>query len=136
MSTILALDIGLARTGIAVSDPEQSWAFGRGVVEGDFDAIIEAIGPIIKDEEVGQIVIGLPIPLTKESDQDDQAASVRAIAEQIGQKTGLPIIFEEERFTTLLGQRLEHDAGRKKGDDERSAILILESYLIRSKNQT
>lgn len=135
MSSVLALDIGLARTGMAVSDPDRQWAFGRGVVQGDVDAIIEAIVPIIKAEQVETIVIGLPITLTGQPDADDQAALVRTWAERIGERTGLPIIFEEERFTTVLGQRLERDAGRHKGDDERSAILILESYLIRSRNQ-
>lgn len=135
MGRILALDIGTVRTGIAVSDPEQAWAFGRGVVTGGPAEVVAAVSAIIRDEDVGLIVVGLPIPLQGDRSTEQQAIIVRAFADELRKSLTVPIEFEEERFTTQLGARLEHEAGRTNGADERAAVLILESYLARMRNR-
>jgi putative Holliday junction resolvase len=129
MSRILALDLGARRTGMAISGPDADWAFGRGVVDGDFSTLVSAIEKCIEREDVDLIVVGLPRSLR--GHPSEQEAIVRATVDRLREQVTVPIEFEEERLTTDLSQRLQHESGKSGGDDEQAAILILESYLAK-----
>ncbi len=131
MSRILALDLGTRRTGVAISGPDADWAFGRGVIEGDFEALVVALEKCIEREDVDRIVVGLPRSLA--GHPSDQEALVRSTVERLQERIQVPIEFEEERLTSRFSQRLQHEAGKTGGDDEQAAILILESYLAKYK---
>jgi len=131
MSRILAIDLGARHTGLAISDPEQRWSFGRGSVTGDINAVIKQIIKLVQDEEVDRLVVGLPVPMRQSSQISEQESFVRKAAEMIRQETGLPLEFEEERLSSQGGARLDREAGKKQKDDEAAAKIILQSYLDR-----
>ena len=58
MSKILALDFGLKRTGLALTDDEKMFAFGLETVNSN--VLMQRIGELIESEEVDELVLGLP----------------------------------------------------------------------------
>jgi putative holliday junction resolvase len=63
-----------------------------------------------------------------------QSAYTREFAQRLGQHLALPVVYWDERLTTVEASRLLREAGatlaaRKKAVDRLSAVLLLESYL-------
>jgi putative Holliday junction resolvase len=136
MGKILAVDYGTKRLGLALSDEERQWAFGRGVVAVHSDAqAIAAIEKILKQEEVEKIVLGLPLTLRGEDD-GKMATKIQDFACTLEEATGVSVDFEDERLSSEAAHTLARDAGRdaKKPVDEQAAILLLESYLHRTRH--
>ena len=130
MGKILALDYGDKRTGLAISDDQQLWAFGRGVVSGRPDVLLNEIEKLVQAEAVDRIVVGLPVSLKQRGSTGVQAKRVKAFVEQLKNRFHLPVDLEEERLTSVLGRRLNRQAGKRNpSDDEAAARLILEGYL-------
>ncbi|USN53770.1 MAG: Holliday junction resolvase RuvX [Candidatus Nomurabacteria bacterium] len=128
MARILALDLGKQKTGLALSDPDQRWAFGRGIVKGSIEDVVKAITDIRTTDEIERVVIGLPLSL-QGTGIGEQEQWVREQAEKIRQGVQLPVEFMEERFSSEMGRRLQQEAGKKGDDDEAAAKIILQSYL-------
>ncbi|MDP9319523.1 MAG: Holliday junction resolvase RuvX [Chloroflexota bacterium] len=119
----LALDVGDRRIGLAVGDD----AFGitRALPtlrrSRRLAADIERITSIARGEEVGAVVIGLP--LTLRGDDGPQAQRVRRFASSLG-PIGLPIELYDERNTTIEAAR------RGESDpDAGAARVLLEDFL-------
>jgi putative Holliday junction resolvase len=119
----LALDVGDRRIGLAVGDD----AFGitRALPtlrrSRRLAADIERIASIARGEEVGAVVIGLP--LTLRGDDGPQAQRVRRFASSLG-PIGLPIELYDERNTTIEAAR------RGESDpDAGAARVLLEDFL-------
>ena len=121
---VLALDYGSARTGVAVSDPTGTLARPLGVVhqvrESDgFERLIE----VIRIEQPGEIVVGLPLTLRGEHGLQAQETEVFVTA--LRGAVEVPVEMYDERFTSVLAD----------GDDARAAAHLLESYLEWRANQ-
>jgi putative holliday junction resolvase len=121
---VLALDYGRARTGVAVSDPTGMIARPLCVVEraGSRDGL-ERIANLIGEQKVEQVVVGLP--LTLRGERGDQARETERFVEALGERTGVPVILFDERFTTDLAQQSPADTP----EDARAAAHLLSSYL-------
>ena len=134
MKRILGIDYGAARIGLALSDPTQILASPLTTLQtartlGD---TIEVILSEIKTHDVEAIVVGLPLLLSgKES---ATTKTVRDFADQLQEKSKLPVFLQDERLTSKEVERLLI-AGcmkRKKRTqhlDKLSATLILQTYL-------
>ncbi|MCE5253464.1 MAG: Holliday junction resolvase RuvX [Actinomycetia bacterium] len=122
---ILGIDLGRSRTGIALSDPVGLTCRPFGIVaERDEAGLIAKIAAIVREEEVGQIVIGLPRPLSGGTNR--QLESVLSFSERLRRQSSVPVVMWDERFTTKLAE-----AGRPKGEaqDAVAACYMLQSYL-------
>jgi putative Holliday junction resolvase len=132
--TLLALDVGDARIGLAIGEMGSSFAFGRGfIVRKKLQEDILALQALVEKEQAEYIVVGLP--KSKDGSDSPQTQKVRTFAGQL-EKAGLKVILEDERFTTRLAskhlQNLPKQKRQEKGRlDEASAIAILESHLAR-----
>jgi len=135
--TVIALDVGEARIGVARGEVGSPFAFGRGyIVSKRQKDDVQAVKDILEAENAELVVVGLP---TRSDGTDSkQTQRVRAFARAL-QKAGMQVDFEDERFTTriasqgLLGSGLPKKKRQEKGRlDEAAAILILESYLNKS----
>ena len=133
MGRILAIDYGLKRTGLAVTDPLRIIATALETVETT--GLIAFLTNYFRKEQVDEVVIGMPKRLNNEDSE---------IAPQVGKfidqfKTTFatkPIFLTDERFTSALAHRAMLTGGMKKKDrqvkgnvDKISATLILQSYL-------
>ena len=133
MGRILAIDYGLKRTGIAVTDPLQIIATALETVETS--SLIVYLRNYFQKEKVDEVIIGMPKKLNNED--SDTAAAVRKFIGLF--KTNFPalkITEVDERFTSALAQQAMIAGGMKKKDrqvkgnvDKISATLILQNYL-------
>ena len=101
--TILALDVGDRRIGLALSDPTGLLASPLGAVErgpSDVDELLR----VAVNNDVTEIVVGLPLTLAGESGQ--QAGKVRSFVHELRSKTDLPVTTVDERLSTVQAQRM------------------------------
>ncbi len=128
----LALDVGTKRIGVAYSDPLGISTNPLPYIDNDENAF-EKIKDIVKEYNVGTVVIGLP--LTLKGKEGTQAKLTKEFAQKL--KSYLPenveIEFIDERFTTSLAEKQLKETGKKskKKDkvDSLSAVFILKTYL-------
>jgi len=129
----LGLDIGDKRIGVALSDPGGILASPLTIINRTDDAVdIESIVNIINQQQVGQIIVGLPRSM--DGSIGRQAEKVESFAQKLSSQTDVPIEFRDERLTTVLAKRLIQSIGKKKSlkkarDDAMAAALILQAYL-------
>jgi len=133
MGRILAIDYGLKRTGIAVTDPLQIIATALETVETAI--LIVFLKNYFQKETVDEVVIGMPKKLNNED--SDTASEVRKFIELFKKNFQSMMIKEvDERFTSSIAQQAMITGGMKKKDrqvkgnvDKISATLILQSYM-------
>ncbi len=136
----LALDIGGARTGIAVSDRTGSVAMPLKVLPAvEVEQVSRSFRYILEDHEPDIIVCGLP--QTMAGEEGTQAERIRAIAAKIGARTGLPIEFVDERLSSREAKRILREQGlnekRMRGKvDMISASLFLQVWLDARKEES
>lgn len=133
MPRIIAIDYGLKRTGIAVTDPLQIIATGLTTIESP--KLIEFLKVYFEKEAVEKIIIGEPKNL---DDSDTHAtALVRNVIEKIKKAfPGMPVERVDERYTSKMAVQAMLDMGMKKKQrrnkaiiDEIAATIILQEYL-------
>ena len=130
---ILAVDYGDARTGIAMSDLLCSIVGSTTVIHSrNQDKTLDEILRLVKENGVGEIVVGLPKNM--DGSEGVRAELCRQFAERLREATGLQVSMWDERRTTveahnILSQHNYHGKKRKNTVDAVAASLILEGYL-------
>lgn len=132
---IMALDVGTKRIGVALSDPLKITAqgletFQRTTLEED----IKGLWKLIDEHEVSELVVGLPKNM--DGSEGFKVEEVRQFAADLTAERQIPIVWVDERLTTVSAERalLEADVSRKnrkKVVDKMAAVIILQSYLDR-----
>ena len=139
---ILALDLGRARIGVAISD-------GLGLTAQPLLTIyrktphadLKSIGRIVRKHAVQEIVLGNPLHAS--GDLSPQSARAQKFAEELCAEFSLPVHLWDERLTTHAAHEILDESGshrrpqtsasdriaRKKIIDQLAAVLILESFL-------
>lgn len=136
----LALDIGGARTGIAVSDRTGSVAIPLKVLPAaEVEQVSRSFRYILEDHEPDVIVCGLP--QTMAGEEGTQAERIRAIAVKIGARTGLPVEFVDERLSSREAKRILREQGLNEKQmrgkvDMISASLFLQVWLDACKEES
>ena len=130
---ILALDVGMKRIGLAISDELGITAQGLDTLErkGRRDDI-ETLRKLARERGVGRFLVGDPLHMNGEASR--QGAYTREFAQELGRKTGLPVEFRDERWTSREAERALRGSGvansdRKPAIDRLSAVILLQSYL-------
>ena len=135
---ILGIDPGRARTGVAVCDEREIIASPVEVVaERSREALCERIAAIAAEKGAGLIVIGLPKNM--DGTEGPAAAASRGLAEMLSRRCSLPVDFWDERGTTITAHNIlsasdKRGAKRKAIVDAVAAVIILEEYLAKRKN--
>lgn len=133
MKRIMGIDYGDARTGVALSDLLCSIVGSTTVVPSrNTEKAIADIARIARENEVGQIVVGLPRNM--DGSEGVRAELCREFAQLLHTATGLDVAMWDERWTTveahnILSQHNYHGQKRKNTVDAVAASLILEGYL-------
>ena len=133
MGRILAIDYGIKRTGLAVSDPLQIISTALETVETS--TLFSFLKKYTEKEQVDSFVVGMPKTLTN---QDSSITPlVRKFVEELKKIfPGKPIHLMDERFTSSMAMRTMIDGGMKKKDrrdksniDKISATIILQDFM-------
>ena len=130
---IMGLDVGTKRIGVALSDELFITAQGsdtiyRKTIESD----LEEIKKVAKENDVNQIVVGLPISMN--GSHSEQTKEVIKFTEDLSKSVDIPVVTWDERLTTMQAERtlLEADvsrAKRRKVIDKLAAQAILQNFL-------
>ena len=120
MHRIMGLDIGDKRIGVAVSDPTQTLATPlKTIVRKDDESAVLEITALIKQHDIGRLVIGLPYLL--DGSLGEQARKVMEFTAKIRGRTAIETVMQDERLTSVTaGQKLRE--GGKKRDRLRRQI--------------
>lgn len=129
----LGLDIGEKRIGVAVSDPSRTIATPLAVLDaaevlGDGGELIR----LIDEYDAGLLVVGLPLSL--DGTEGQQAARVRRAAHRLAGLLPVPIVYVDERLSSVEASRSMSAAGvggrdRRGSVDMVAASIFLQSYL-------
>jgi len=131
---LLGLDIGSKTIGLALSDTLLTIATpAETITREKFTKDVERLGEIIAAEDVGGLVLGLPVQM--DGTEGPKCQSVRQFAENLLEKMDIPIAFWDERLSTAAIERLlvrEVDMTRKRRAqvvDKMAAAYILQGAL-------
>lgn len=132
MSKIIALDFGLKRTGIAITDEKQIIASPLTTV--DSPQLMDFLKKLVLKEQIEIIVLGFPLRL----DGSDSyiTENVRILKEVLEQEfPSIPVVFQDERYSSASAMETIHLMGKtkhkkdKKLVDRVAATIILSEYL-------
>lgn len=133
MGRLLAIDFGKSRLGLAICDsqrriasPLQTWTRKNANEEARF------FQNLTRTEEIVGLVVGLPVHLSGREGQSARAA--RQFGHWLHQATGLPVVFFDERFSTVEAESALWAAGlthkrRRARRDQLAAQIVLQTYL-------
>lgn len=130
---ILAIDPGKVRIGLAISDPERRLASPLTIYTRRNDELdAKFFRELVAEEEIGLLVVGLPVHTT--GNEGVQAQAARGLGAKLESWTGLPCVFYDERFTTQFAESELWNAGlthrrRKERRDKVAAQMLLQNYL-------
>ncbi len=134
----VAIDMGDARIGVAVSDPDGMLAVPLETVrrgQGD----LQRLADIVREHQALEVVVGLPTSMSGR--EGPAAAKVRQSAQEIGDRVApVPVRLVDERMTTLTAERVLRDRGKKGAKrravvDQAAAVVILQ-YALDSERAT
>ena len=135
----LGLDLGSKTLGIAISDRTNFIASVYKTIffkDEDYSSLIEPLKEIVKNENIGIIVLGLPKNMN--NSLGTRALITLEFRDMLVKELGLPVIMEDERLTSVISNNILISANmsrnkRKKKVDGMAAEIILQSYLDKSR---
>ena len=133
---IMGLDYGAKTVGVAISDEMLLTAQPIETIRRERPAklrqTLARIESLMKDYDIDKVVIGLPKKLNNE--EGDRCEKTREFGEMVERRSGLEVIYQDERLTTVQADNVLAEGGvrnenRKQYIDKMAASLILQSYL-------
>jgi putative Holliday junction resolvase len=137
---VLGVDLGSRRIGLAISDPDASFAFPLDAIESaGIGRDVEALRVLIAEREISRVVVGLPLHMDGRAGPEADAA--RSFAATLSESAGIPVELIDERWTTAEAERALMAGGgsrkarrnaRKSGErDSMAAAILLRTWLER-----
>ena len=130
---IMSVDLGKARTGIAVSDKTEFLASPYKVIfEKSPVKLPDKVAQCADETKAELIVVGLPKNM--DGSEGESAQNARAFAEKLSEITGIDTVMQDERGTTITAHNFLNSTNtrgkkRKNVVDEVAATIILQDYL-------
>lgn len=132
MGRILAIDYGKKRVGLAVSDPLK--IISNGLTTIDTPKLMDFLKDYLSKNEVETIVVGLP--RQNNNEYSESFKYIKPFVDRLKKVVDIPIVYHDERYTSVLAHRAMLEGGLKKSDrqnkalvDMVSATIILQSYM-------
>ena len=132
----IGLDLGDARVGVALSNPDRTVASPLQVIKRSGN-LFRDIKAVVDEWEANIVVVGLPLSL----DGSVRRAAKKAIdeAEKLAATLGVPVETYDERLTTVTAERMMTDAGldsrsQRSVVDKIAAAIMLQAWLDRQAN--
>lgn len=136
---ILAVDLGRARTGLAICDENEVLASPAGVIpEWNRDRLARRIAQETESRAARMIVVGLPRNM--DGSEGTSAQEARSFAESLRSLVPVPVVMQDERGTTITAHSYLNDTNtrgkkRKAVVDAVAATVILQDFLTYRKNR-
>lgn len=136
MKRIMGLDYGDKTVGVAISDEMQLTAQPVETIVRErinkMRRTFARIEDLIEEYDVETIVIGLPKKLNNE--EGERCKLTREFGSRIEQRTGLTVVYQDERLTTVSADAVLQEGGirkdrRKQYLDKMAASILLQTYL-------
>jgi putative Holliday junction resolvase len=130
---VLGLDVGSKRIGVAISDPLGITAQGLETIRRQNKRVdFATLEKLIRDHEVREIVVGLPLRLS--GAEGIQSDKMRQFAADIEDRFHLPVHLWDERLTSAEANRVLRESEvsiekRAAAVDRMAAVLILQSWM-------
>lgn len=137
----LGLDLGTRTLGISISDVTHTIATSYKTIrfeESDYDSLIEPLSQIVKEYDIGKIVLGLPKNMNNTI--GDRALTTLEFKDKIEQRLNIEVVMQDERLSTVeaTNYMIQADMSRKKRKkkvDALAANIILQTYLDKEKGR-
>lgn len=133
MTKILAIDPGQARIGLAISDADRKFAFPlETYTRRDPNRDLAHLRAVVAEEGVALLLVGLP--LLNDGREGDSARMARALGDWLAAELRLPVVYYDERFTTVQAEAILWEAGlthrqRKDRRDRLAAQILLQTFI-------
>lgn len=130
---IMSIDLGKARTGIAVCDKTEFLASPYTVIfEKSPKRLLEKAAETVKKTNAELVVVGLPKNM--DGSEGESAQNARAFAKKLEEHTGVKTVMQDERGTTITAHNFlntTNTRGKKRKNviDEVAAVIILQDFL-------
>lgn len=137
--SILALDVGEKRLGMATSDASGTIAQAGDVIERrSWSHLLAEMRTRIAVHRIERIVVGLPLRM--DGTEGEEAAKVRAFAARLRAALNVPVDLQDERLSTAEAERVMVAGGARRSQrrlrrDAVAAALILQTYLDRTRGK-
>jgi putative holliday junction resolvase len=130
---IVAIDFGMKRCGLAISNDTKTMALPWTTVTGGFPSLVAMIQK--RKDEIDHIIMGLPLLMN--GTKGDMALKVELFAKQLENALQIPVKLIDERLSSKHAESALRETGqnrkaRTEKTDEIAATLLLQSYLYRS----
>ena len=135
MNRVLGVDLGQARTGVALSDELRMLAHPLETIENrSAEKVARRVRQIVAEKEVDCVVVGLPRQMN--GSLGPAAEKAQQFVEKLRSLISCEVVTWDERLSTVAAERALRDAGRKTREtrgirDQVAAQIILQSYLDR-----
>lgn len=135
MSRVMAIDFGMRRIGVALSDPLRIMAQGFETINWngiDGEYALSRLKEIVVEKEVTEIVMGKPSRTDgTTSETEEKVVKFAALLEE---RVGIRPVYRDERYTTVIASQFLRQTGvsgkdKKKVVDQVAAEIILQEYL-------
>ena len=137
LGRMVALDVGEARIGVAISDPLGIIAQPHSVLAcSSPERNVAAVRALVEQTEAVRVVVG--VPFNREGKPGPQAEKVLRFVEQLRGALNVEVVTQDERFTTAAAERMLIAANVRRKDrkqviDKVAAQHILQTYLDRAR---
>ena len=129
----MGIDYGLARVGLAISDPSRTIASPSKAVATE-DALMH-VKSLVAERDITEIVVG--VPLHMDGSMSEMGEEALSFVSQLGAIVDVPVVTRDERLSTIEAERalnsVDSSARRRKRPkgrvDSAAAAIILQSYL-------
>ena len=135
----LGLDLGTRTLGISMSDITHTIATSYKTIrfnDGEYESILDELGTIIKEYDIGKIVLGLPKNMNNSI--GERAETTLLFKKMVEDHFKIEVVMQDERLSTVAAHNymIEADISRKKRKkkiDSLAANIILQTYLDRER---
>jgi putative Holliday junction resolvase len=121
--TLLGVDLGERRIGLAVGDPATGTARALGTVSRrDLAGDIAVLRTKVREHRIEGLVVGLPLSI--DGSEGAQASRTRAWADAVGAALGLPVTWQDERYTSIAAEGRIGGPGRGRAGGPPSGVRM------------
>ena len=130
---IVAIDFGMKRCGLAISNETKTMALPWTTIAGGLNSVIAALQK--REAEIEGIIIGLPLLMN--GTRGDMAKTVERFAGALGTALQMPVVLVDERLSSKHAESALREVGetrkkRSEKTDETAAAFLLQSYLTKT----